>query len=268
MSSSVLILMYVLCPYLLHTCLEFSTGDLKEARSSYLRAQYTIVVNSYDPRINFLRRSIAYYRTCPGVHRILVVWNGKQETAPLDLQGSTSALSSTSRDHIWRWKQVLRDLFMPYHAPVVVRVEKNPSLNNKFKPDPSIKTDYVLTLDDDLFIPCVDLIRAFRSSLRGDGLLVGFFPRLLSSDAHNDTLIFRNEAISISKGAYDAVLTGAAFIPASLLELYWNPSLRKAREVVDRLGNGEDILMNYVASNASSDYGIDYAHFIRPLVCW
>ncbi len=47
-------------------------------------------------------------------------------------------------------------------------------------------------------------------------------------------------------------LTGAAFVDADLLfPAYWSPAVTAARSLVDEQTNCEDILMNYVAGNAT-----------------
>ena len=42
-------------------------------------------------------------------------------------------------------------------VPVRVRVEARNSLNNRFAPDARIRTQAVLSLDDDIFMPCSDI---------------------------------------------------------------------------------------------------------------
>ena len=41
--------------------------------------------------------------------------------------------------------------------PVRIRVEAHNSLNNRFAPDARIRTQAVLSLDDDIFMPCSDI---------------------------------------------------------------------------------------------------------------
>lgn len=42
-------------------------------------------------------------------------------------------------------------------VPVRIRAEKVNSLNNRFREDGLIKTKAVLSLDDDIFVPCGDI---------------------------------------------------------------------------------------------------------------
>lgn len=54
------------------------------------------------------------------------------------------------------------------------------------------------------------------------------------------------------QGAYSAILAGAAFMDsAALFPLYSSPALAPARALVDALFNCDDLLLNYVAANAT-----------------
>lgn len=43
-----------------------------------------------------------------------------------------------------------------------IRVQERNSLNNRFAPDAHIRTRAVLSLDDDIFMPCEDLGELWR----------------------------------------------------------------------------------------------------------
>ncbi len=56
----------------------------------------------------------------------------------------------------------------------------------------------------------------------------------------------------VRRGEYNVALTGAAFVDADdLFPAYWAPAVAAARSLVDEQTNCEDILMNYVAGNAT-----------------
>ncbi len=75
---------------------------------------------------------------------------------------------------------------------------------------------------------------------------------------------FRGEKYSIERGMYNAVLTGAAFMDASYaFDAYWAPEVAPAREFVDQVFNGEDLLMNFVLANRTGP-GEFAAEFVRP----
>ena len=170
---------------------------------------------------------------------------------------------------------------LPSSLPVRVREEQTNSLNNRFKPDPEIQTRGVLSIDDDIRIPCSDVERAFAAWRQRPGQLVGFFPRLIESrgssgsknsdnqdpvelgggqdsttrttddeESSPQDLVFRGEEYVVQQGRYNVVLTGAAFLDASsAFSAYWSDEVQPARAVVDQVFNGEDLLMNFVLSN-------------------
>lgn len=53
--------------------------------------------------------------------------------------------------------QVPKESDFASRVPVRVRVERRNSLNNRFAPDAAIRTQAVLSLDDDIFMPCSDI---------------------------------------------------------------------------------------------------------------
>lgn len=177
---------------------------------------FTLLISSYGPRLPLLRGAIKHYSSCPSISSILVVWNGLK----------SPNISSSSR------------------IPLRIRMEKQKSLNNRFKPDPNITTRAVLSMDDDIRIPCIDIEQAFALHKSGRHELVGFFPRLIEG---SPDLKFRGESYAIQRTQYNVVLTGAAFLNhGTAFPAYWREEIRHARAVVDEVFNGEDILMNFV----------------------
>ena len=187
-------------------------------------------------------------------------------------------------------------------VPVRVRVEPLNSLNNRFKLDPAIHNRAVLSLDDDIMMPCADVERGFALWRTRPETMVGYFPRLIEGSP----LVFNGEAYAVGRGAYNAVLTGAAFIDTeTAFPLYWADAVAPSRAVggccrrcccwsgwrepaawlgsspaapaapaaanpcvaplaaVDTVFNGEDLLMNFVLANRSQGSAIE---FLPPTV--
>ncbi|KAL4451195.1 hypothetical protein ABPG77_009267 [Micractinium sp. CCAP 211/92] len=177
---------------------------------------------SYEARMSTLRHFVRHYSRCPSVSDIVLVWNkGRPPVPELDFDSA---------------------------VPVRVRLEPLNSLNNRFKVDPLIRNRAVLSLDDDIMMPCSDLERGFATWRMDPTKMVGYYPRLIEGTP----LEFRGERYSIERGKYNAVLTGAAFLDTwTALPAYWSPAVAPARAAVDRVFNGEDLLMNFVLANAS-----------------
>jgi len=187
---------------------------------------YTIMLTSYSPRISMLRGAVKHYSRCPSASHVAIVWNAG---TPPDLS------------------------LIPSAVPIRIRTESTNSLNNRFKPDSELTTRAVFSIDDDIRLPCSDVEAAFAEWRRQPEVMVGFFPRLIEpGEGNTNELMFRGEGYVMEKERYNVVLTGAAFLDASVaFPLYWSPAVGPARSVVDDLFNGEDLLMNFVLSNAT-----------------
>jgi hypothetical protein len=138
-------------------------------------------------------------------------------------------------------------------VPVRVRVEPRNSMNNRFKPDAGIKFRAVLSLDDDILMPCADVERAFALWRTSPRQLVGWYPRLLQpagGKGAEGPPVYQFEPAVFKEGRYSAILAGAAFMDsAALFPAYWSPALEPARALVDEVFNCDDLLMNFVAAN-------------------
>ncbi|KAL4519176.1 hypothetical protein Ndes2526A_g00275 [Nannochloris sp. 'desiccata'] len=148
-------------------------------------SRFTVVITSFSLRINTLQSVVTHYSRCPSIAQILVVWNGEQ----VPVEGTITAA-----------------------VPVNFRVERNPSLNNRFKPDgiANIPTRAVLSLDDDIMLQCADVENAFAEWRRHPEGLVGFHPRLLSANPGG----YFDEQETLKAGKYNALFTGAVFMDA------------------------------------------------------
>ncbi|GAB4816089.1 hypothetical protein N2152v2_003135 [Parachlorella kessleri] len=190
-------------------------------------SKFTLLTMTYSARLPTLQLFVEHYSKCPSVAEILVVWNsGPPPDVARDFPGTP--------------------------VPVRVRVEAANSLNNRFRPDPLLTTRGVLQLDDDTLIRCSDVELGFTAWRLHPHALVGYYPRLIETEP----AAYLGEATVFRENTYNAVITKAAFLDAqTAFQLYWSPenapgkcqSPRSAgRAYVDRLFNGEDILMNFV----------------------
>lgn len=64
-------------------------------------------------------------------------------------------------------------------VPVRLRTESGNSLTHRFRPDLAIETRGVLSLDDDIFMPCRDVERGFIAWQQHPRRLTGYHPRLV-----------------------------------------------------------------------------------------
>ncbi|XP_050210519.1 glucosamine inositolphosphorylceramide transferase 1 [Mercurialis annua] len=194
-------------------------------------SQFTLLTMTYDARLWNLKMYVKHYSRCSSVKEIVVVWN---KGIPPELSDLDSVV------------------------PIRIRVEKQNSLNNRFKMDPLINTRAVLELDDDIMMSCDDIERGFNVWRQYPERIVGFYPRLISGSP----LKYRGEKYARTHKGYNMILTGAAFIDGKLaFERYWSEAAKAAREFVDKNFNCEDVLLNYLYANSSSSRTVEY---IRP----
>ena len=188
-------------------------------------SKFTLMVQSYDSRLENLKLYVQHYSQCPSVGEIVVVWNdGKVLNLAADFSSA---------------------------VPIRIRTEEKNSMNNRYRPDPELNFRGVLSLDDDLLIPCSSIEAAFVNWRQQPSTLVGFFPRLVE-EPYEGRYLYYGEPHAIQKGAYNMILSGAAFIDSwSAFNAYWAPEISTARTLVDTLQNCDDILMNFVVANAT-----------------
>ncbi|KAJ4769451.1 Glycosyltransferase family protein [Rhynchospora pubera] len=191
-------------------------------------SQFTILTMTYDARIWNLKMFLKHYSSCSSVREIVVVWN----------KGSPPEISE-----------------LESHVPVRIRVEKKNSLNNRFNIDPLIKTRAVLELDDDIMMTCDDVERGFKVWRENPRRIVGFYPRL----AGGNPLRYHDEKYARSEGGYNMILTGAAFIDHEMaFSSYWSSKAKPGRDMVEKLFNCEDVLLNFLYVNSSASRAVQY----------
>ncbi|KAL8162076.1 hypothetical protein V2J09_013565 [Rumex salicifolius] len=194
-------------------------------------SQFTLLTMTYEARLWNLKMYIKHYSRCSSVKEIVVVWNKGDPPNSNDFDSA---------------------------VPVRIRVEDQNSLNNRFQVDPEIKTRAVFELDDDIMMTCDDVERGFKVWRDHPDRIVGFYPRLVDGQP----LKYRAEKYARSKKGYNMILTGAAFLDTKFaFEKYWSDEVKEARGIVDKYFNCEDVLMNYLYANSSSDTNVEY---VRP----
>nr|XP_043613491.1 glucosamine inositolphosphorylceramide transferase 1 [Erigeron canadensis] len=187
-----------------------------------LYSQFTLLAMTYDARIWNLKMYVNHYSQCASVREILVVWNKGKPPDPKEFDSA---------------------------VPVRIRVEEQNSLNNRFRPDPLIKTKAILELDDDIMMNCDDLERGFKTWRENPERLVGFYPRLVTGPS---PLQYRPEKHARKHNGYNMILTGAVFIDHDVaFKRYWSDEAELGRKTVDEVFNCEDVLMNFLYANAT-----------------
>lgn len=210
-----------------HAAAACAAATRADAAASLRPDRLTVLLTGYSPRrLHLLRAISAAYAAHPLVLAVVVLW-----------------CNPATPD---------RALLLP--PGVTLRRGASASLNARFLPtDPdTIRTAAVAVADDDVLPDAAALSLAFaawqQQAQAGAAPLVGFFPR----SHHLDLARGRWAYTAAEPGRYSMVLTKFMVLSTDLLRNYsCSPELAALRAVVDRERNCEDILMNFVAAEAS-----------------
>ena len=177
---------------------------------------FTIRINTWK-RPQQLKASIEAYLQCPGVAQIQVVWCLAQGPPPS-----------------WLWQ---------YDSVVVVEEHDVNSLNERFRIQIDPPTMAILSVDDDIEIPCLSLDVGFFLWQAHPDRLVGFNARrhVIHSDGH-----WTYAGMPPVRAEYSITLTRLAFVHKDYLKSYL-----AGFPLLDRITdetNCEDIALSYWVS--------------------
>lgn len=115
-------------------------------------------------RYDLLKQSISHYTTCEGLDSIHIVWS---EPDP------PSHSLRTLLNHI-----ILANARGGRQVELKFDINKEDSLNNRFKEIKDLKVDAVFSIDDDIIFPCSSVEFAFNVWQSAPDTMVGFVPRI------------------------------------------------------------------------------------------
>lgn len=127
------------------------------------RGRYSIVMNTWK-RYDLLKKSISHYASCPRLDSIHIVWS--EPDPPSD--SLKRYLNHVARSNSRKDQQV----------ELVFNINKEDSLNNRFKEIKDLKTDAVFSIDDDVIFPCTSVEFAFTVWQSASEAMVGYVPRM------------------------------------------------------------------------------------------
>eukprot|EP00262_Sarcandra_glabra_P018570 TRINITY_DN670_c0_g1_i1.p1 TRINITY_DN670_c0_g1~~TRINITY_DN670_c0_g1_i1.p1 ORF type:complete len:331 (+),score=30.41 TRINITY_DN670_c0_g1_i1:394-1386(+) len=203
------------------------------------RNGYTILINTWK-RDDLLKKSIVHYASCTGVDSIHVVWSEPNPPSN-SLHGFLRhVIQSKSRDG--------------KHIELKFDLNKEDSLNNRFKEIKDLKTDAIFSVDDDVVFPCTSVEFAFSVWQSAPTTMVGFVPRMHWVDKMKGNMESYNYGGWWSvwwMGTYSMVLSKAAFFHKKYLDLYTNQMPESIRDYVTKNRNCEDIAMAFLVANTT-----------------
>lgn len=203
------------------------------------RKGYALLINTWK-RNDLLKRSISHYTSCPGLDSIHIVWS--EPNAP-------SESLKQFLNHVVHSKAINgRQIELKFD------INKEDSLNNRFKEVKDLKLDAVFSIDDDIIFPCSSVELAFSVWRSAPDAMVGFVPRIHWVDQSKDNMnhfIYGSWWSVWWMGRYSMVLSKAAFFHKKYLSLYTNKMPASIREYTTKNRNCEDIAMSFLVANVT-----------------
>ncbi|XP_050156001.1 glycosylinositol phosphorylceramide mannosyl transferase 1-like [Malus sylvestris] len=208
-------------------------------RSSDSRKGYSIVMNTWK-RYDLLKQSISHYSRCPRLDSIHIVWSEPSPPSDSLTKFLDHIVHLNTRDG--------RQVELKYD------INKEDSLNNRFKEIKVLRTDAVFSIDDDVIFPCSSVEFAFDVWQSASDTMVGFVPRMHWVDPKGDKnhYIYGGWWSVWWTGTYSMVLSKAAFFHKKYLSLYTNEMPASIKEFITKNRNCEDIAMSFLVANVTN----------------
>ncbi|XP_058207221.1 glycosylinositol phosphorylceramide mannosyl transferase 1-like isoform X2 [Rhododendron vialii] len=208
------------------------------------RRGYALLINTWK-RNDLLKQSISHYTSCRGLDSIRIVWSEPNPPSDNLVKFLTQVVQSNSRDG--------RQIELKFD------IHEEDSLNNRFKELKDLKTDAVLSIDDDIIFPCSTVEFAFSVWRTAPNAMVGWVPRMhwiekldtFMQNGNAGRYIYGGWWSVWWTGTFSMVLSKAAFFHKKYLSLYTNEMPASIREYVAKNRNCEDIAMSFLVANAT-----------------
>ena len=221
----------------------------------------TIRVNTFR-RNDLLQGFLDYYThekraaECAMLAEITVVWSDTENAPPLEWEalygprqeartvaeegGASAAPAPADPPN--------RHATSPTGPRVHFEVHKENSLNNRFLALQPPPTEAVLSLDDDLIVPCSELARSLRVWASFPRALVGYSPRMHGLDASSGDTRYLRWQHTWWSGVYSIVLTKGALLHRDYLRAFEKHIPQSFRDHVDGVRNCEDLALAHVVA--------------------
>ena len=212
--------------------LSFILMTLKEPINNLIddlpQEKLTVRVNTFR-RLDLLEIFLDHYSTCTDtVNEIQIVWSDQLNAAPIEWEKS----------------------YLP--LKVKFEIHGTNSLSNRFKVLTNVSTSAVLSIDDDLVIPCKDLKSAMGVWLSNRKALVGFSPRIVSYDIETGHAKYGRWQHTWWNGAYSLMLTKVCLLHKVYLKNYVDLVPKSVLDYIDNNRNCEDLAMAHLISQLTS----------------
>ncbi|KAI3458580.1 hypothetical protein Pfo_015243 [Paulownia fortunei] len=200
---------------------------------------YALLINTWK-RNDLLKQSILHYASCPGLDSIHIVWSEPDPPSYSLIKFLNHVVKLNSKGR--------REIELKFD------INKEDSLNNRFKEIKDLKSDVVFSIDDDIIFPCTTVEFAFNVWQSAPDTMVGFVPRIHwvdKSKGNQEEYIYSGWWSVWWTGTYSMILSKAAFFHKKYLSQYTYEMLPSIREYVTKNRNCEDIAMSFLVANAT-----------------
>ncbi|EOY17868.1 Nucleotide-diphospho-sugar transferases superfamily protein isoform 4 [Theobroma cacao] len=189
--------------------------------SSSSRGRYAIVMNTWK-RYDLLKKSISHYASCPRLESIHLVWSEPDPPSDSLKRFLNHAIQLNSGNG--------------HRVQLVFDINKEDSLNNRFKEIRDLKTDAVFSIDDDVIFPCSSVEFAFTVWQSAPDTMVGYVPRMhwVDEKKGKDNYIYGGWWSVWWTGTYSMILSKAAFFHKKYLKLYTDEMPASIKEYITR----------------------------------
>ncbi|XP_022744787.1 glycosyltransferase family 64 protein C4-like isoform X2 [Durio zibethinus] len=172
------------------------------------------------------------------------------------------AVANRNRDgssSLWGWTSDVASLDRSSsprngrQVELIFDINKEDSLNNRFKEIKDLETDAVFSIDDDVIFPCSSIEFAFTVWQSAPDTMVGYVPRMhwVDETKGKDKYGYGGWWSVWWTGTYSMVLSKAAFFHKKYLKLYTDEMPASIKEYITRNRNCEDIAMSFLVANAT-----------------
>ncbi|KAL3650244.1 GDP-mannose transporter [Castilleja foliolosa] len=200
---------------------------------------YTLLINTWK-RYDLLKQSISHYASCPGLDSVHIVWSEPNPPSEPLVNFLNHVVNSNSKHG--------REIELKFD------INKEDSLNNRFKEIKNLKSDVVFSIDDDIIFPCPTVELAFSVWRSAPDAMVGFVPRVHwvdKSEGNEEKYTYSGWLSVWWTGTYSIILSKAAFFHKKYLSMYTYEMPSSIREYVTKNRNCEDIAMSFLVANAT-----------------
>lgn len=170
------------------------------------------------------------------VDKLIIVWHNIGETIPESILKNIKDLNIDQK--------------------IVFKFPEKNTLNNRFYPYEDIKTNCVMSIDDDYLCTENALIKSYNTWMNNPDLLVGIVPRYMA--IINNKNVYTGEASGVNNYHYNMLLTGGAIFHKKYLTKYYRE--KDNLELIDNIMNGEDIVFNFIYNFNNKKAQLIYIH--------